>query len=488
MGNANRDNMLVMDFGRLVHGDVELCADHCEFDGNNRSFAENCVREIEAIERSGKWDTLVCLAPLGGSLGVDKTLSFVRAAVDAITPGGRLIITLFRWFMVSGNPEVAKLRSSILDTCRINNVVKLSNNRLDIRGLYLVDLRHGEDSGLVNYYVDDGRASTDELVDSIKEARPTFTTTQEELSERWDSDYLDPRFGEMREMRRAKNTVRLGEIADVIPGIPLKPKMGAQRRDCIIVGAGTIVNGHFDPRQLIDWYADIPEGDEAFLKAVLRKGDIIVRCFVKIQFAEYRDIGRKAVAGQPLRIIRPLPGFEELVRLYFSTKLGEDSFNAQSEMLCGRDVTPKLTEAQLKSLVVPDIEALKLAAEMQKKDSLLDRMTLLFESEGWEVLTEHSLGRDVAVQPDMLLRTNGRIVGAVEARAYERLDDASKRRIAQNAKECLEAGGIELFLLFVGDRMYRYEAGKFYRAPDIPTPENYRLYQTDKELYTPLPA
>ena len=171
------------------------------------------------------------------------------------------------------------------------------------------------------------------------------------------------------------------------------------------------------------------------------------------------------------------------LQLYFGTDLGKDNFNKQVEMLSGSALFSRLTESELSSIVVPNIKTLETAARIQESSNLINKISMLFESEDWEVIKEYRPKRDTRLEFDIALKTRGKIVGVVEAKRNNTLNAEEKRRIKESAEKALRIGNIKFFILFINDAMYRYKGGEFYRIPEIPKPTTYRQYDKQEDFY-----
>ena len=441
---------------------------------------DTITREIKAITHSGQWDTMVFFPPIGGHIGVSNTVDYLDAILYALSPNGRLVIAITSNLLTANGYR--DWRERVLRTCHLNSLVEMPYRNYDMRGICLIDLSMGRPSDdAIDYYAFGEEAVFEDLLKRIQTKNPSFTVTVKDLNERWDASFLDPRFKNTRRERESKDTMKLRDVADVIPGCFSQPDDRREQGEYLVLVPSLIHNGSIRYDDERATYVDCPGTDERFDRAVLRDGDIVVSCVGKIRFATFRQANQRVVANQNICIIRSKPECREQVNLYFGTKLGEESFNAQAEML-GRGIMNHISVADLRTFVIPDIKTLTLAVKLQESRDYEDRIAMLFEAEGWSVEREYRLGSNNGVVADIALLTDDKLVGVVETKRLNHVDDEAKHQVAYVANSWRNAG-VSLFLLFIGDKMYRFENGDFYRIPDVPTPSDYDAYLRDLSEY-----
>ena len=436
--------------------------------------------EIKAIAHSGQWDTMVIFQPIGSHIGISNTLDYLDAILRALRPNGRLIIAITDNLLTANGYR--DWRERVLRTCHLNSLIEMPYRNYDMRGICLIDLSMGRSSDdAIDYYAFGEETAFEDLLKKIRTKKPSFTVFEKDLHERWDASFLDPRFKDARRERASKDTIKLGDVADVIPGYYPHSEERKEQGDYLLLAPSLILNGsiRYDSERVL--YVDNLNTGERFNRAVLLDGDIVVPCMGKIRFATFKQANQRVVANQNVSIIRPRPEYRDLVTLYFGTELGEESFNTQAEML-SRGVTNHVSAADLRTFVIPDIKTLTLAARLQENRDYEDRIAMLFESEGWSVKREYHLGDGDGSIADIALMAGERLVGIVETKRLAHVDDDAKLQVALAANHWQKAG-VRLFLLFIGDRMYRYENDGFYRIPDVPTPANYETYLQDLGEY-----
>ena len=446
---------------------------------------EAILLEIKAIAHSGQWDTLVFFAPMGSKFGVYNSADYINTTLHALSPNGRLIITMTSSMLVTSNSNSVELRQRILETCHLNRIIKLPDRNADMRGVYLVDLSMGRPSDSVEFYVFDEDESFADSLRRVRNGELSFTVNAKDMHERWDPGFLDPKFKDARRARDSKNTVKLGDLAEVFSGVPFHYLERKDEGKYLVLMPRLIWNGEirYDDERIC--YTDVPKEGIRFRKAILQNGDIIVANTGKIRFAKYNRSDKKVIAEQNICIIRPKPEYRELVGLYFGTKLGEDSFNTQAEMLSFGFMN-RVTAGDLRTFVIPDTKTLALAARLQESKDLEDRVAMLFESEGWNVTRQYRHSGDPSITADIALMDGEQLIGIVETKRYDSNSSEAIAQLALAANEWRKQGA-RLFILFIGDKMYRYESDGVYRIPDVPKPSDYEDGRTVSIEYRPDP-
>ncbi len=437
--------------------------------------------ETRAIAHSGQWDTMMFFPPIGAH-GVSNTVAYLDTLLRALSPNGRLIVAITSNLLTANGYR--DWRERVLRICHLNSLIEMPYRYYEVRGICLIDLSMGrpsDNANTVDYYAFGEETAFEELLKRVRAKKPSFTVTEKDLHERWDAGFLDPKFKDARRERESKDTMKLGDVADVIPGCFLHPDERTKQGEHLVLVPSLIHNGSIRYDDERASYVDTSSSDDRFERAVLQDGDIVVSCMGMIRFATFRRANQSVVANQNVCIIRSRPEYRELVTLYFGTKLGEESFNTQAEML-GRGYTNHVSAADLRTFVIPDIKTLTLAAKLQENRDYEDRIAMLFKAEGWDVEREYRLGSNNGVVADIALLTDGKLVGIVETKRLNHVDDEAKHQVAYVANSWHNAG-VSLFLLFIGDKMYRFENGDFYRIPDVPAPSDYDAYLRDLSEY-----
>ena len=441
--------------------------------------------ELLDINNSGKHNTIIGIVPIEiirytGETG--NEFVYLETLLNSLNKKGRLIILVPSNFLTA--PYTEGIRDTVLKKYRINSIIQLPSNSLgEMNGAYIIDLENSRPQSPVSYYTKSTYKNLYTMCTAIKNKKPSFEVPTDMLTKRWDAQYLDPAYNDIRKKYLAKDTVRLGDISDVIPGVIIRPEERKEKGEYLILSPELIAEGKIN---YLDEHASYTEeriDDKRFSKAVLKDGDIVVCTSGKISFLIFHDEGEKVVIGELFCIIRSSEDIQKYIQVYLNTSLGEESFNLQAQMLnVGVGFRTQLTPSILASFVVPNLNTLKFSASMQGIKDLIERVALLFENEGWEVLKEYK-GKNNRAYFDLVLQTKGKVVGVVEIRRKYPSDESRKRSVIELAEKALSIEGVQFFILFINDAMYSYKDHEFFRIPEIPTPDKYTQFELPVDTY-----
>ena len=460
------------------------------------------LRYLRYITSEEKFKTFICFPPMESCYpenDIDDEITYLFAALKALKRHGRLIIAIHADILTLDYAWYARLK--IKDNYCISSIIEIPTSETDPYGLYILEIQNWYQEKAVDYYVPAKYNGTKEMISAIKNRQASFIINADLLGRRWDAKYHDPRFDDLRKKYLSKDTIRLGNLADVITGIK-KEKINKQEEgEYLVLTYETITDGEIDYQNEQAIYVEGRLDREWFTESILREGDIIVCISGRIKFHLYHEKGPKVVASDDFCIIRANEDSKEYLQdhlglrlgddnnrlqqylqLYFSTQIGEDNFNLQVQMLSEGASFVYLTKEALSSFFIPNYDSLAMAAKIQESSNLIKKISILFESEGWEVLKEYKES-EVSAEFDIALKTQGRIVGVVETKLYQKLDNKDKERIRLLAEKALNIESVEFFIFFMNDEMYRYKNNEFFRIVEIPTPDNYKQYTGQDENY-----
>ena len=482
--DIKRLNILYSDYRCLIsHNNIQK--DY--FVIPRREIQESFRKEIEEIQTfKGKVDTLICSDSLLAFYANGQTWkSYLIAALQTLADGGRLIIPVQHSFMRSSGWE--KMRNHILNHYHLSRVVYLASIKQILAGISILEITNIQSNKSTHYYDSSKFNSFDAMLLAIREQNDSIEVKNDVLKHRWAVQFIDPQYDELRKKYLSKDTVKIKSLAKVIRGAQIRSEERKEKGEYLILSPRLVSEGKINYQDERAYYADFKD-ERNFTRGILKEGDIVF-CNLdfsnsnKMNFIIYHNSHTKVVADIHFYIIRAEEESQRYLQLYFGTDLGKDNFNKQVEMLSGSALFSRLTESELSSIVVPNIKTLETAARIQESSNLINKISMLFESEDWEVIKEYRPKRDTRLEFDIALKTRGKIVGVVEAKRNNTLNAEEKRRIKESAEKALRIGNIKFFILFINDAMYRYKGGEFYRIPEIPKPTTYRQYDKQEDFY-----
>ena len=450
-----------------------------------REIQDSLHKEIEELQTlEGNFDTMICFnawLALHENKQIGK--SYLNAALRALDDGGRLIIPATHNFMRF--PYWEETRNFILDNYHLSRVVYPERRELGLAGISIIEIINIRSDDSTHYYISSKFNSFNDMLSAVREKTSFIEVRKEVLKHRWAVQFVDPQYDQLRKKYLSKDTVKIQSLAQVMGGALIRPEERKEIGEYLILSPRLISDGKINYDDERAYYADFKD-ERNFTRGILKEGDIVV-CNLdpsnKMNFFIYHEERIKVVAGMQFFIIRAEGENQRYLQLYFGTDLGKDNFNRQVEMLGGSVTLTRLTARELSSIVVPNIKTLETASRIQESNNLINKISMLFESEGWEVIKEYRPKNDCRLEFDIALKTRGKVVGVVEAKRNKALGADRKLSIKESAEQALRIGNIQFFILFINDAMYRYKDNEFFRIPEIPTPLTYKQYDKQEEFY-----
>ena len=450
-----------------------------------REIRENIRKEIKELQAlAGSVDTFICFDSLF-AFHASKKLGelYLNTALLSLNNGGRIIIPVPHTFM--RHSYWKDMRNHILILYCLSRVVYLASKELRLRGIGILEITNIRSDNSTQYYISSKFESIDDMLLAIREKKSFIEVKKDILKYRWAVRFIDPQFDELRKKYLSKDTVKIGSIAQVVSGAIIRANDRKETGEVLILSPRLIKDGKIVYQDDRAYYTDFRD-DRRFQKSILKEGDIVF-CNLdisnKLNFFIYHEDRTKVVAGMHFFIIRAEGDKQRYLQLYFGTDLGKEDFSRQVEMLGGSATLTRLTARELSSIAVPNLKTLETAARIQESKNLINKISILFESEGWEVIQEYQPKNNCSLEYDIALKTRGKVVGVVEAKRNNTLDANGKRRIKESAESALRIGNIQFFILFINDAMYRYKDSEFFRIPEIPTPITYKQYDEQEDFY-----
>lgn len=442
------------------------------------------IAEIEEIGASGKkYDTIIGYDALLAFRPNDRVAkAYIESCLDALDDGGRLIIPFPNSYMRHRVGE--DIRRFIMNDLQLNRVVYLGGKEISVAGVYILDIIKNRAKDSTQYYYSTKFNLFEDMLAAIREQKDYVDVQRKMLEQRWDATFLDPKYDSLRKKYLSKDTIKLGSLASIIHGAIIRHDDRKETGDYLILSPRLIQEGRINYQDDRAFYLNSSK-IARYEKVILKEGDIVVSnnsFSQKLEFTIYHEESIKVVAERNFYIIRAEEENQKYLQLYFGTTLGQNNFNMQLEMLGFWTTFAGISANELSSIVVPNHKTLETAARIQESKNLINKIAMLFESEGWGVIKEYK-PKNGDIEYDIGLKTNGKVVGIVEAKRYSTLNKDVKNRIKVLAERALKQRFVKFFILFINDAMYRYQDNEFYRIPEIPTPTTYKLYDKDKEFY-----
>lgn len=323
-----------------------------EFDNSNPLF----------LNINKKFDVVICFPPLGKRIEINerKVQSeklYVSKSLQLLNDKGKAILILPHNFLTA--PVYAKTREHILNNYGINQIISLPPRTLRNTGveLSILVVSHNKIEATKYYKIEDRNFSQITLEDS------DFSVQKDNLSERWDYNFHNPKNREYEKELKNQETKRIDELVEVILGTHFSREEIKEKGDYLWLTSRNVSNGNL-------YFTD---GDKFIVNrkfnpreqnAILRNGDILIPRIQrnKESFYVHTDNDKKIIAFQHFIILRGKNA--EYVATYLNTENGINLFNQQIKRHVIGNVIPTISLKDLRNIQIPilPIEDLELAS------------------------------------------------------------------------------------------------------------------------------
>ena len=368
-------------------------------------------------------------------------------------------------------------RKQLLEDFNIKRILFLPVVPQIYANLYLLQIENNSNYEETEYY--NLTSNNIDHIQKIHSKSYDFKLNKNDMKERWDYNFHSKKDDEVYKEYNDKNQTRLSELAEIIPGYNILDKKSVTG-DIGIVFPKMISDGKIHVSEIESFV------DGSFISAnnlkriIIQENDIVVCTTGRIKFGVNNGNATGLLPSYGVCIVRPRPGSESILKLYFGSKAGEENFNKQANLLQTGSSLPRLTRFDLASFYIPRPEILNRAELIAQAKSFEDKVYTAFVNSGWEVKREYEFSNQHA---DFVLYDKGKAVGYVEAKTIK--DKNTQRVIAQEKKrveKILQKDSDKIYILFINNNIYEYKNNQFYRIVDIPDPNNYKRSFNDTEL------
>lgn len=291
----------------------------------------------------------------------------------------------------------------------------------------------------------------------------------EEITDRFDANYYDKKYAEIRKAINSRNTVHLVDIAEVYRGIAINARERLDKGKYLIIKPQYIHDGvvHLGNERVSycseEFFSSVRDGE----KALLCPGDIVVSMIGKINWARYSGATETVVVNQNIAIIRPRKATQQMFDLFFSSEIGIKYLENQLKFFSHYGVYHHISIHDLYGMAVPDMQTMQKAAKIANIHEYEAKVEAAFCSLGWEVEESYRIDRFCF---DLALKTNGNLRAIVELKKYT-VETLRKDTKIRNRFERYHSfiPGVDLYL-FVDESIYAYKNNSFIELPGLPRP------------------
>lgn len=324
---------------------------------------------------SDKFDIVVTFPPVGQRLEFNgrrtsSEILYIEKSLDLLNKNGFAIFIISSNFLTA--PVYDEQRILILNKFSVNKIISLPQGIIRNTGIELSILVINNSNVVSNtdYY----------LVNSdfdIKSTIPNFSVSKEELTERWDFNFHNPKNQKYKEQLDEIETKKIGDLVEICLGVSFNQDERKAKGNYKILSPRNILNGLFEETSN-DNFIEKDTFNTRELKAILKKGDILFPRFnrekVALYIHNYDD--NKFIANQHIVILRGKNA--EYVATYLNTDSGLGMFNQQIKRHARGVAFPTISIQDLKNIQIPilpiaDLEyASKSKLENLSYEELLD--------------------------------------------------------------------------------------------------------------------
>lgn len=463
----------------LSMGEMSLCAD--EWDGYSLSkltkeiLAENVKTSKNSFFQEDfleapffqKYNSIIVFPPFRVRTDYGRSeVAYLEKSLMLLAPGGRLIALVPQ--NITTAPAFRDLRELILRKYSLEAVfsVKRISRSINVDCSILVIENKKQTEKI---YMSLGGYTADEIYNDYIAGQGGFFVLSNEVYDRIDAYYYDPKYKEIRELVQNRDTVKLRNLAEVFTGILIPSIERKDHGEYLIIKPQYISDGvvRFGNNRTIFCSKKVLV-DRRLERCILKPGDVLVSTIGKINWAIYTGDEDFAVANQNVVIIRGKESSSEWIRLFFHTNTGVEYLESQLKFFSHCGTFNHISVSSLRDMAVPDIKMMKITDQVQKGVDIEAKVSTLFRELGWEVKEGFESNN---YRFDIALFFNHRLRGVVEVKSYE------SEKLKNNIKLVMqldsyqkELGDISVYL-FVDEEIYEYNDGRLEQLVELPRPE-----------------
>lgn len=464
----------------LSMGELGLCADKW-IGYTNSKIVVSILDKIESIsgeeircenfldaDINEDFDSIILFPPFGQRTAHGRSeVAYIEKSLRLLALGGRLIALVPQ--NITTAPAFKALREKIIGEYALKGVIsvkRIGSATSTERSVLLIENNSQEEK----IYMSLGDENVETIYEKFKNGSGGFFVNSDDVYDRIDANYFDPKYKEVRELIQNRDTVRLGEIADVFSGIMIPSQERKDSGDYLIIKPQYVFDGkvHLGNYRKVFCSKELVDSERRGPNCILKNGDVVISTVGKINWAVYTGDNDFAVVNQNVAVIRGKQDTAEWLKLFFSSRTGINYLESQLKFFSHCGTFRHISIRRLVEMAVPDIKMMKIADNMKKAIDLEAKVAALFKDIGWDVRENYGSGR---FRYDLALLFNGKLKGVVEIKAYK--GDKIKNNhqfVIQLESIKQNVGGASVYL-FVDNDIYEYIDGSLEQLAELPRPE-----------------
>lgn len=295
------------------------------------------------------FDFVVTFPPLGQRFEINgrrtySELLYIEKALSLLNENGIAIFVLSSNFLTA--PIYTDTRNLILNKFGLSKIITLPQGVIRNTGIELsiLEIKKSEVPKTEFYKFSS--------VFDLKTTAPSFSIPKEELFERWDFNFHNPKNKKYQEQLNENETRKIGDLVEICLGIPFNQEERKSKGNYKLLSPRNIINGVIAETPN-DYFIDKDNFNEREKKAILKKGDILFPRFNREKVAIYvhSSDDAKYIANQHIVILRGKNA--EYVATYLNTDSGLNLFNQQIKRHERGAALPTISLQDLSNIQIP---------------------------------------------------------------------------------------------------------------------------------------
>ena len=461
----------------VCSGELSLCSDKADIYTTSVEIINiinqaNPIKDNNIIQTDflsmdiiGKYSSVVLVPPLGVRINRDRSENlYIEKSLGLLAEDGKAVILVPNSFLVT--MAYRDMREEILNNYSLEAVLTLphispaTSARFSI---IIVENRKQTDE----VYMSLRERSFESIYEGYTNHSGGFFIDSKEIIDRFDAGFYDPEYKEIRTRIQQKDTIKLRDISDIIPGCIINSNDKKTNGDYLIITPRSLNHGDVCDGVSKELYCDnsfVSSSDRAE-RCVLRNGDVLISNLGRVDWAVYRGDENCAIANHNITIIRGKNAYEEWLKLFFNTKTGVESLEAQLQFLSRGSI--QISRRELERIYIPDIKMMKIAERINKGPDLESKVSMLFSDLGWNVKKELRINSSIY---DIALYDKDKLSGVIEVKQYKINQIENNRHVYEQLNSIKNNVGNVSVYLFVDDVIYEFFDGKLIQLPELPRP------------------
>lgn len=469
----------------LAMGEMALCADI--WVGYSVSQDTKLVLE-EEISRSeckfiqedflhadiqARYDSIIVFPPFGVRTEHGRSeVAYIEKSLNLLTKGGSLIALVPQ--NITTAPVFRNLRERILNEYSLEAVISVprigSATAVECSILVIKNAPQSK-----NIYMSLGGENTLQIYENYKQGTGGFMVPSENVYDRIDAHYYDPKYKEIRDFVQNRDTVKIGELADVFSGMMIPSAERKDHGDYLVIKPQYIYDRevHLGNERKVFCSRKVVEAcDHRGLKCIIKPGDVLISMVGRINWAIYTGDEDFAVVNQNVAIIRGKENSSGWLKLFFHTNTGIEYLESQLKFFSHCGTFNHISVRNLVDMAIPDIKMMKITNNVCQGADLEAKVAELFKELGWDVREDYG-GKiaDKHFRYDLALFFNNELRGIVEVKSYSSDKLLNNRRFVEQLESYKQNVGGASVYLFVDDEIYEYVDGSIEQLAELPRPE-----------------